>query len=84
VPALESMKEIITEGLGWYGVVAILGAYPLLSFGYIASTSLVYQFLNLSGATGVAIDAYVDRNVQPMVLNVVWALVALVALVTSI
>ncbi|MFA7252317.1 MAG: transporter [Candidatus Paceibacterota bacterium] len=75
------MKNKITEVLGWYGVVAIVGAYALLSFNIIGSDSLWYQGLNLTGAIGVVVDALDDKNTQPAVLNIIWAIVALIAIV---
>ncbi len=75
------MKNTITEILGWYGVVAIVGAYILLSFNFVSSNSLIFQLLNLTGAIGIVVDALEDRNIQPAVLNIIWALVALIALV---
>ncbi len=75
------MKEKITEFLGWYGIVAILLAYVLISVGYFTANNFWFQFLNLTGAVGVAVDAWQDKNIQPAVLNLIWALVALFALV---
>ncbi len=75
------MKNTITEILGWYGVAAIVGAYILLSFNFVSSNSLIFQLLNLTGAIGIVVDAIEDRNIQPAVLNIIWALVALIALV---
>jgi hypothetical protein len=75
------MKNKITEILGWYGVVAILGAYALLSFNIIGSESLWYQGLNLTGAIGIVLDAINDKNTQPAVLNIIWAVIALVAVI---
>jgi len=75
------MKNKITEILGWYGVVAIVGAYALLSFNIIDSESLWYQSLNLTGAIGIVIDAIDDKNTQPAVLNIIWAVIALIAIV---
>jgi hypothetical protein len=69
------------ELFAWYGVAAILIAYALVSFDLIASDSLVYQLLNATGAAGVMIIAYVRRAYQPVVLNFVWALIAVVAIV---
>lgn len=74
------MKEKITEFLGWYGIVAILVAYILISVGYFNSESLWYQLFNFTGAIGVIVDAWQDRNIQPVVLNSVWLAVALFAL----
>lgn len=75
------MKNTITEILGWCGVAAIVGAYILLSFNFVSSNSLIFQLLNLTGAIGIVVDALEDRNIQPAVLNIIWALVALIALV---
>ena len=75
------MKNKITEILGWYGVVAILLAYALLSFGALESNSLWYQALNLTGAIGIVVDALDDKNTQPAVLNIIWAVIAIIAIV---
>ena len=73
--------HLLAESLGWYGVVAIVSAYAASTLGFIGPSSGVYQWLNLTGAIGIAVDAYHDRNVQPVVLNIIWAVVALIALV---
>lgn len=78
------MKNRITEILGWYGVVAIVGAYALLSFGIINSESIWYQGLNLTGAIGIVLDALDDKNIQPAVLNIIWAVIALIAVIKII
>jgi hypothetical protein len=75
------MKNKITEFLGWYGVVAIVGAYALISLNIITSNSLWYQGLNLTGAVGIVVDALDDKNTQPAVLNIIWAIIALIAIV---
>lgn len=75
------MKNIITEILGWYGVIAIVLAYILLSFNFIGSNSLIFQGLNLTGAVGIVADALDDKNIQPAVLNMIWAIIACAALV---
>jgi hypothetical protein len=75
------MKNKITEILGWYGVVAVVGAYALLSLNILTSNSLLFQGLNLTGAIGIVIDALDDKNTQPAVLNIIWAIIALIAIV---
>lgn len=65
-----------TELLGWYGVVVILLAYGLVSFSVIQPTSLVYQILNGTGALGIVIDSIPEKNYQPMILNIIWAIIA--------
>lgn len=69
------------EVAGWYGIAAILGAYVLVSFGVISSDSAVFQLLNLTGALGVIWISIVKNVMQSVVLNVIWAFVAIAALV---
>lgn len=72
------------EFIGWYGVVAIVGAYALNSFDLIESNSISYQLLNLSGAIGVLSISFVKQAYQPAILNIIWAFIALVALLKII
>jgi hypothetical protein len=74
------LNRTFTEVAGWYGVVAIVGAYALLSFGFIAANSLTYQLLNITGALGIVLDAWNQKDWQPMVLNIFWFLIALYAI----
>jgi len=77
---MKKQSEKLTELFGWYGVLAILCAYGLLSFGVIDSHGIVYHLLNLTGGLGIIVDAYADRNYQPVVLNIVWIAIAVYAL----
>lgn len=74
------MKTKAIALAGWYGVLAILLAYVLLSFDVIPAKSYGYQVLNLTGSLGIIAEAASKKDKQPVVLNVVWAAVALVAL----
>lgn len=76
-------KKLYIELLGWYGVIAILLAYVLSSFFNLPITSILYLFLNFSGAVGLALISIVKRNHQPMVSNAIWAVIALVGLVRA-
>ena len=78
------MREKITEALGWYGVVAVVGAYALLSLNMLDSNSLIFQGLNLTGAIGIVIDALEDKNTQPAVLNIIWGIIALIAIIKMV
>ena len=75
------MKVNIYEAVGWYGVLAILTAYGLLNFHYLSIESILFQLLNLSGAVGIIIDAYKNKNYQPIILNIVWGTIAIVAII---
>lgn len=75
------MKKTVVSILGWYGVVAIIGAYTLVSFDVIGTHSYTYQLLNLSGALGIIVEASAKKDTQPVVLNIVWAVVAVAAII---
>ena len=68
--------------LGWYGVIATVVAYILVSFLVLSPTSLLYQALNLTGALGVTIETYYRKDYQPFWLNLIWMLIALVAIIS--
>lgn len=70
--------------LGWYGVVATIAAYILVSFSLLLPTSLLYQGLNFTGAVGVTIETWYRRDYQPFWLNLIWAVIALVAIANII
>lgn len=73
-------KHVLIEALGWYGVLAILLAYTLITLHLRDAQNSVSLFLNLTGSIAIAIDAYHDRNIQPVVLNVTWAVIALIGM----
>lgn len=68
------------EAAGWYGVIALLLAYGLVSFSIIVSNSTLYHFLNLTGAIGIIIISLKKKNYQPIALNAVWGIIALIAI----
>jgi hypothetical protein len=74
-------NKIIAEVIGWYGMVAILSAYALLSFGMLSSDSITFQLLNLTGAIGIAAISLLKKTYQPAIVNIVWMFIAFVALI---
>lgn len=74
-------KKTSIEIVGWYGAVAILVAYILVSLQIIQPQELIYQLLNLSGAAGIALVSLAKRARQPAILNIVWSAIALVAVI---
>lgn len=74
------MSKTWAEVVGWYGVVAILGAYALLMFGVLSTQHAAYLWLNVTGSIAIAVDAYAQKNWQPVILNLVWLAIAVVAL----
>tara|TARA_Y100001970_G_C14001018_1_gene733387 strand:- start:163 stop:405 length:243 start_codon:yes stop_codon:yes gene_type:complete len=73
-------KNSINEIIGWYGAGAIILAYALVSSSLVSATGLVYQLLNLTGAFGIIWISYRRRVYQSVALNVVWSIIALVAI----
>ena len=73
--------EVTSEVLGWIGIILVLLAYGLTTFEVISGGSLLFMGLNLLGAIGIALDAWEDKNIQPVVLNIIWAVIAVVGIV---
>ena len=71
--------NLLAEIFGWYGAAAVLSAYGLASFAILSPTSLWYRLLNLTGAMCLVFVSLVKRNYQPVVVNAVWSVVALLA-----
>ena len=72
--------NMIPELVGWYGTVALIGAYALVSFGILNADGLIYQLLNLTSALGIVYISFRKHTYQPGVLNIIWAVIALLAL----
>ena len=77
-------RTLMLEIIGWYGAVAVLLAYALISFSLVSSTHWLFQVLNLSGAICLAGVAYSKKVYSLVVLNVVWFLIGLFTLVAKL
>jgi hypothetical protein len=77
-------NKLFPEIIGWYGVLALLTAYALVSFGTVSSSGIIYQLLNLTGALGIVVASLVKRAYQPAVLNIIWMFIAFIALLKII
>ncbi len=75
--------KIITEVeiFGWIGAVLILLAFALSNFGILSQTNFSYQILNILGAIGIVYHSLTKKDYQPAVLNIIWALVAVLAII---
>lgn len=73
-------RGLFISWLGWYGVVATILAYALVSALILSPTNLWYQGLNFTGAIGVTVETWYRKDYQPFWLNLIWALIALVAI----
>ena len=65
--------------LGWIGTALILIGYGLFTTGIVPDV-IVYHCLNLLGSIGVAAISYSRKVWQPVVINVTFAIFALIAI----
>ena len=68
------------EILGWVGMVLILFAYVGVSTQWAQADSVGYQVTNAIGAALLIYSTYKTKSYPVMVLNIVWLLVAVVAI----
>ena len=76
-----SINRKVAEIAGWYGMLAIVIAYFLVSFKVLSPNGVVFQLLNLTGALGLVSISIIKKAWQPTLLNCFWAAIAAVALI---
>ena len=69
---------------GGYGVVAYQLAYILISFHVLDADDIAYQVINLTGGLGLFTISVIKRAIQPAVSNLIWSIIATIALVNII
>ena len=67
--------------LGWYGVVAIVVGYGLITLHVFTVDSWLYLLLNLTGSAGILVEAWTKRDYQPVALNLIRIMVALIGII---
>ena len=72
--------KVLIEMFGWIGMLFILIAYAGVSFSLFDSGSVLFQSMNLVGALGVGMVSFYKKAYQPAMLNVVWGIIAISAL----
>ena len=75
--------SLSAEIAGWYGMLAILGAYALSTLDQLDKSDLLFKLMNLTGALGVAWVCWHKRTWQAFWLETAWAAFAVVSLVKS-
>jgi O-antigen ligase len=75
------MGKRIDETLEWIGISLILVAYAMNMFGVLDTKNTIYLLMNILGSLGVVYVSFKKKDYQPGVLNIVWAVVAIIALV---
>lgn len=77
------MKFLI-DSIGWIGSVEVIAAYGLNSYQKIKSDSLLFQLLNLTGGIFLIINTIYYCAYPSAFINVVWVIIASVAIVQMI
>jgi hypothetical protein len=77
-------KNNYYEVIGWYGFIGLLLAYAIVSFGFVNGNNVYYQLFNFTGAVGIAWISLKKKTYQPAVLNIIWAIIALITLIKII
>lgn len=80
----EKKTPLLYDIAGWYGVVAVLSGYLLISFAVLDPFDLSYQLLNLSGSIGLGLICYYKRTYQPLFVNIVWGIIAILAVINIV
>ena len=71
---------MIFEIIGTAGACLLLLAYFMVSSKRLALDSLLAHFLNLGGSVMLGANAIIHGAIPPAMLNLIWALIALVAM----
>jgi hypothetical protein len=74
------MDSYFFDIVGWIGMIMVLVAYLLLSFNKIKN-GYTYQILNLLAGILMAIGLYPKNAWFSFTLQIIWALVAIIAIV---
>ena len=72
--------ELVLQIIGWLGTCLIVLAYALVQFAKINQRSKIYQTMNLLGALCVGVDVFHQRAWPAFALQVVWGIIAVIAL----
>jgi DNA integrity scanning protein DisA with diadenylate cyclase activity len=73
-------SSFLIEALGWIGAILVVGAYYFNIVGKIKSNSIGYILCNLIGGIFFIVNTLVHKAYPSMVVNIVWVIIALVAL----
>lgn len=71
---------MIFEFIGWIGAILFIVSYYLLSKGILDQKEVKYHVLNLLGAICLVINAIHFRDVANILVNSVWAVIAVMAI----
>ncbi len=72
--------DLTIEIAGWAGAVLVLIAYALVSSGRIDARSPIFQWLNITGASGFILNSGWNGAYPSAAVNVLWIGIGLYAL----
>ena len=81
---MEKLNKDTFEFIGWLGFALLLVGYALGSLGVWKVNSLVYQSFNFIGSLGLAIIAWRKKDWQLALLNFIWCVIGLIAIVSIV
>lgn len=67
---------MVTDIIGWIGVVAYVVAYGLLSVGWMKADRVDYHLLNAIGGVCLVVFSYVVVDVPNLFVNFIWIVIA--------
>jgi predicted membrane-bound spermidine synthase len=74
------MRKELANVLGWYGAIASLLGYALISFGWLNAQGAAYQGIIVTSTAGLTIISLHKKLYQTALLNAVSVTIGLVAL----
>lgn len=72
---------IFLQIIGWAGTFLVVLAFILVEKGKISPHSKTYELLNLSGASGIGLNAFSKSDWPSLGLQIIWSSIALFFLI---
>ena len=70
----------LVDLLGWIGSIELVTAYFLVSYERMAPSSIVYQWMNLTGSILLLVNTAFYGAFPSSFVNIVWGIIAIAAL----
>ncbi len=74
---------ILADILGWAGTALIVLAYYLISNNKLDASSPAYHILNIVGSIALGINVFIQKAWPAVALEVIWAGIAMAALINK-
>jgi hypothetical protein len=70
------MKKRISEAVGWYGLIAVLVGYFIVSLGFVSEGNVIYVLLNFTGSIGLGILSLKKKAKSLALFYFLWAIIS--------